>query len=76
MLRLMKVLGSMPVLRRVAASHMPALQTKTQVDPRISRLDAVLAHTFVGIGDLDLIQMIASRHDSLLKDRTSQRSLN
>jgi hypothetical protein len=66
MFGLMKVLGSMPVLGRIAASHVPALQTKTQVYPRIARLYAVLANVLVTMGDFDLIQMIAFRHDHSL----------
>ena len=63
MLALMKVLGGMPVLGRVAASHMSALKTKAKVDPRIAGFYTVLADVRVRMGDFDQIQVMASRHD-------------
>ncbi len=52
-----KVLRGVLVLRRIAAPHMAASQTETQVNPGISSLNAIFANVLVGILEFDLIQM-------------------
>jgi hypothetical protein len=59
MFRVVKVLGSMLVLRRVATGRMSADQAHTQVNPRIAGLNAVFTHMLVGLSDFDLIKVSA-----------------
>ena len=65
MLGVMEMFRRMFIFRRVAAAHMSALQTKTQVNPCVANFQAL----FAAIGSArcygpNLIQMSASRHKS------------
>lgn len=55
----MKVLGSVLVLRRVAAADVAADHAHAQVDPSIADLHAILTHVSVRRLNLDLIEMSA-----------------
>jgi hypothetical protein len=68
----MKVLGGVPILGRVATPYMSALKTETKMDPCVPDLYALLAHVFVGVGDFDLIEMIALWHDDFSLNGTPQ----
>ena len=57
MFALLKMLGSVLVLRRVTASDVPALQAHAEVDPPVADLDAVFTDMLVRIGELDLVRM-------------------
>jgi hypothetical protein len=50
-----KMLGGMLVLRRIAASHVPAFQAHSQMYPRIAGLDAILANMFGRIAELNFV---------------------
>ena len=58
-----KVLPGVPVRRRVATPHMSAGHAKTQVDPRRSHFEAVLAPG-QGVGEniVDRVEMRACGH--------------
>jgi hypothetical protein len=56
----MEMLRRVLVLRRIATAHVPALQTKPQMDPGIAGLDAILANVLVRFGELDLVNMSAA----------------
>jgi hypothetical protein len=72
MLRVMKVLGRMFVLRRIAAAHVAAFQAQSQMDPAIAHFQALLAAASVRSDRPDLIEMRASCHVlSSLKDATN-----
>jgi hypothetical protein len=65
MMDMMKMLGGMLVLRRIATPHFAAHHTHAQVNPIVANLDAILAHVHIGRGDFNLIQMLAfTRHGS------------
>jgi hypothetical protein len=55
MFGLVKVLGGMLVLRRIAAAHMTTVGAQTQVDPGIAGLDAVFADIHVRLYDLQVV---------------------
>src|ERR1700687_4034223 len=57
MLCLVEMPGGVLVLGRVAAAHMPARETQTQMHPRIASLDTFLTHMFIRFPYLDLIKM-------------------
>jgi hypothetical protein len=57
MLSLVKMLGCMFVLGRVATTNMPTDEAHTQVDPRIAELHALLAHMYLGLSHFDLIKV-------------------
>jgi hypothetical protein len=59
MFGVVKVLGSMLVLGRVATGRMSADQAHTQVNPRIARLNAVFTHMLVGLSYFDLVKVSA-----------------
>jgi hypothetical protein len=61
MAALMKMFGSMFVLRRIAAAHLPAYHAHPQVNPFIANLDAIFTDMRVGGRNLNLIQMLALR---------------
>jgi hypothetical protein len=72
MLRVMKVLGRMLVLRRVAAANVAAFQAQSQMDPAIAHFQALLAPASVRSDRPDLIEMRAGCHViSSLKDATN-----
>jgi len=48
MVRRVEVFGGMLVLRRIAATNMPAFETDTQVYPCISDFQAILAAVCAG----------------------------
>ena len=64
-LGVVEMLGRMLVLRRIAATHPPTLQAKAQMNPGISRFDAILTHAFVCTGEFELIEMTALGHNRL-----------
>jgi hypothetical protein len=51
----MEMLGGMLVLRRVAASNVPAFKAKPEVYPSISHLDAVFTDVLLCAGNLHFI---------------------
>jgi hypothetical protein len=53
MLSGVKMFGGVLVLRRIAAAHVSAGHTQTQVNPPIARLEAFFAATSVGFHLLD-----------------------
>src|SRR5262249_60943704 len=57
MLDLMKMLGGMPILRRIAAPDVSAFQAQAQMHPGIAHLQAFLAAFAAGSDFLDLFQM-------------------
>jgi hypothetical protein len=57
MVNLVKVLGRVLVLRRVAASHMAARQAQAQMYPRVPHLYAFFTNMRLGIVDFDLIEV-------------------
>jgi hypothetical protein len=57
MLNVMEVLRGVLVLGRVAAAHVSALKTQTQVDPRVAHFYAFFAYVRVSFRELDLIEM-------------------
>src|SRR5208282_1661100 len=57
--RVVKVLGGMLVLGRVATGRMSADEAHTQVNPRIAGLNAVFTHMLVGLSYFDLIKVSA-----------------
>ena len=81
MLRLMKVLGRMFMKRRIAASHMPALQAHPKMNPGAAYLQALLTTLRRRLHLPNLIQMrtfhaghlpsppILSRNQALMDDR-------
>src|SRR5258708_21960484 len=62
MLRRMEVLCRVLVFRRVATTHVPALQAQAQMHPTITHLQALLAAAGVRLHVLDVTQMFATRH--------------
>jgi hypothetical protein len=58
-LRFVEMFGGVLVLGRVAAPHMSADETQTQVNPGITRLYAVFAYMLVRLFDFDLVQVRA-----------------
>jgi hypothetical protein len=68
MLRLVKVLGRVLVLGRVAAGRVSADEAHAQVNPAVARLHAIFANVFACFSDLDLVQVSAFlRHQFLLR---------
>ena len=59
MLGVMKVLGRVLVLRRVAAADVAAFETKAQMNPCVARLHAIFADVLVGLRHVDFIRMFA-----------------
>ncbi len=59
MLRVVKVLGRVLVLGRVATGGMATNKTHAQVNPRIACLNAVLTHMRIRLSDFDLIKVRA-----------------
>ena len=60
MLGSMEVFGGMFVLRGVATANVSAFQTEPQMDPGVSKFDALFANVDFGVPDLDLVEMSAS----------------
>jgi hypothetical protein len=58
-LGVVKMLGGVLILGRIAASGMSADQAHAEVNPRIACLYAVLADMLGGLPDFDLIQVSA-----------------
>jgi hypothetical protein len=56
---MMKMLGSVLVLRRVAAAHIATRHTQAQVNPCVAHFDALFADVRVRGCDFDLIEMLA-----------------
>ena len=52
-----KVLRGLPVLRLVAAANMPALETETQVYPRIACFQTILATIRAGRDVVYMVKM-------------------
>ena len=59
MLHFVEVLGGMLVLGRIATSHVPTSQAKTQVHPGITSVHTFFAYMLAGVLDLDLVEMRA-----------------
>jgi hypothetical protein len=59
--RLLKMLGGMPVLGRIATADMAADKTFPQMDPGISRFEALLAALATGFHLLDFSQVRTTR---------------
>jgi hypothetical protein len=57
MLCFVEMLGSVLVLRRVAAANMPARQAQPQMYPGVAGFDTVLTHMFIRFSYFDLIKM-------------------
>jgi len=57
-----EVLGGVFVFRRVAATHMAALQAQPQVHPAVTHLQALFAALGVRSDLLDLVEMLAGLH--------------
>lgn len=57
MLTVMEMLGCMPILRRVAATDVSALQTHAQMNPLVAYLDAFLTFMLVCPAYSDLVEM-------------------
>jgi hypothetical protein len=57
-----KMLGRVLVLRRVAATHMSARETKPKMDPRISGFQALLAAAGVRLYISNLVQVLTLFH--------------
>jgi hypothetical protein len=47
------------VLRRIAASHIPAHHAHPQVNPGVAKFDALFTDVRAGSRDFDLIQVLA-----------------
>ena len=63
----MKMLSGVFVLGGIATTHISALQAQSQVHPGISEFDALFTNVFLGVSDLDLIEMSASFRHRLLQ---------
>src|SRR5260370_32853292 len=59
MAAVLKMFGGVLVLRRIAATHLPAGHAHAQVNPGVTDLDAVFTDVLLGRRDLDLVQMFA-----------------
>jgi hypothetical protein len=59
MFAVMKMLGSVLVLGRITAPHIPAHHAQAQMNPRIAHLHALFTNVRIGVPNLDLIQMLA-----------------
>ena len=57
MVALVKVLGGMFVLGRVAAADLSTDEAHTQVDPHIAKFHALLTHMCFCLSHFDLIKM-------------------
>ena len=66
MFGVVKMFGSVFVLRGIAAAHVSADQAQTQVDPLIAHFQAFFAAFGVRLNVLDLVQMCALAHRSLM----------
>ena len=62
MLGRMKMLGRMFVLRRIAATHMPAGHAQSQVDPNITHLQTLFAAAGMRLHILNLVGMFTVFH--------------
>lgn len=60
-----KMFGGVLILRRVAASCVPADHAHPQMYPGVAGFDAVFADVFIGSRNFDLIQMFAFTRHSL-----------
>jgi hypothetical protein len=58
-LGVVKVLGGVLILGRVATGRMSADQAHAQVDPGVACLDAVFAHMLVRLSYFDLVKVSA-----------------
>jgi hypothetical protein len=56
-LGVVEVLGGVFVFRRIAASHLAANHTQTEMHPAIAHFEAFLAALFIRVAELDLIEM-------------------
>jgi hypothetical protein len=61
-----KVFRRMLVLGRIAAADVAAIQAEAQMDPSIARLQALFAAVGVGFYFVNLIQVGATIHGSIL----------
>jgi hypothetical protein len=61
-----KVFGGVLVLGRIAATDVAATQAQAQVDPSIAHLQALFAAVGVGFYLVNLIQVGATIHGSIL----------
>src|SRR5436190_21384850 len=57
-----KVLGRVLVLRRIAATYLPAFKTQPLMHPRVPHLQALFASPLAGGFDFDLIEVCAVSH--------------
>jgi hypothetical protein len=65
MMDVLKMLGGMFILGRIAASHFAAHHAHAQVNPVVANLDAFFAYVHLGGRNFNLIQMLAfPRHVS------------
>jgi hypothetical protein len=65
MMDVLKMLGGMFILGRIAASHFAAHHAHAQVNPVVAHLDAFFAYVHLGGRNFNLIQMLAfPRHVS------------
>jgi hypothetical protein len=59
MARVMEMFRGVFVLRRIAASHIPADHAHPQVNPDVAEFHALFTHVGIGSPELDLIQVLA-----------------
>ena len=59
---MMKVLGRVLILGRIAATNVATFEAKTKVDPRVSGFDAVLTDVFVCAREFHMIEMSTLSH--------------
>jgi len=57
MLAVVKVLGGVLILGRVATTDISALKTKPKMDPSVSCFNTLFADVLVGFSDFDLVEM-------------------
>jgi hypothetical protein len=55
----MEMFGGMLVLRRIAATHIPADHAHPEMNPSVPKFDALCTNVNVGRPELDLIQVFA-----------------
>jgi hypothetical protein len=63
----MKMLCGVLVLGGIATTYIFAFQAQPQVHPSVPEFDALFANVFLGVRDLDLIEMSASFRHRLLQ---------
>jgi hypothetical protein len=67
-LRLVEMLRSMLVLRRIATSNVSTNEAHAQMNPRVSHFDAFLANVSPGCSELDLVEVA-----TFFRHRSSER---